>query len=1212
MKLKKLEINGFKSFHEKETIQFPLGISAVVGPNGCGKSNLIDALRWVMGEQSVKQLRGKAMEDVIFSGANGKPPLNMAEVSLILINDNGSAPEEFRDYAEIMCTRRLYRSGESAYFLNKRPCRLKDIHNLFLGSGLGSKSYAMIQQGNIGAIIDAGPDERRFFIEEAAGVTRFKRRKDEALQKIESTHQNLLRLTDITTEIKRQMTSLKRQARKAELYQKYQKQIRQLDILISIHKQDDYKHQIDETAMLLKNLQDTDVAHTTRLKQIDAAVEEIKLKRWQKDQTIAELKSRRFETQRRLDRTENDLSHYRQDMERMAEEIAKLTSSHGELEGKDLDMTTEIDIVEKQITTLHNEEKQIRLKLDQEKVATAEIQETVSVLNQELEADKSELMDLVTQEARYKNIYQNVTSNKQNLKRRLKRLDEEALQSQQQVNECQRILKEAQAQFDAFEYKINNITDYVKVLQIQLEEKKQALAKQVKQVQTLELDRNKTRSQHSTLKKMADNFEGFKDGVKAIMRKRSSEEGAEDAELKKLRTEGLISIMADTIEPKPSFEIPVEAVLGEILQHIIVKDQKTGVGFIHYLQSHHAGRSGFIPVSGIKPLKSGDQKKPDPSRLLLNHVSVKPGFEAIAQALLGHVVLAEDIDEAEKIFSSNGTLQTVVTKRGDVVSHQGILVGGSKEKLSGILEKRQELKQLEHELADFDKASSAARLVQQKMESDLRESESLLQHQIEKKNGLLHDRTEAEKDVYKASEDLKHAKRRYDIICLEQEQLLGEENDLDEELSKYESAATEISVAVKAAQDKVTANSERISVFSLDMDRFNQTIVDLKLELTALSARIENNNNTLSRLKTFREDGILRLQAISRDLHQKKQQQVTSNQKLEELSVILSTLYDELKHLEQELESHEVNYQAIEAELKNNDSRVSEIQTQKEALSQKIRVLEIEQSERHIQRSNISNRLTEQYRCDIEDLRIEVDLLLENQQTPLAEMEEALYTLRTKISRIIDVNLSAIKEYNQLQNRFVFLNEQRDDLISALDDLQTVIKKINRITQERFMKTLDEVNQKLKEVFPRLFEGGSAQLVLAEPDKPLESGLAFMIYPPGKKITRMSLLSGGEKALSAIAFIFSIFLIKPASFCLMDEIDAPLDDVNIYRFNNLLQIIGEKSQIIMITHNKKTMEFADKLFGITMVNKGISKVVSVNLNQPDSTAATTSEQVISV
>jgi len=523
MKLKKLELNGFKSFIEKNSIEFPPGISAVVGPNGCGKSNVVDAIKWVMGEQSVKQLRGKSMEDVIFSGTNGKPALNMAEVSLTLVNDNGDAPEEFNDFTEIMLTRRLYRSGESAYFINKQQCRLKDIHNIFMGSGMGTKSYSVIQQGNIGVITDAGPEERRVFIEEAAGITRYKTRKKEALRKIQATNQNLLRVTDIIAEIKRQMAGLKRQAKKAERYKKHQRRIRELDIGISLHYYDEYTHKIDEADRVLTNLKDTDVEDTTRLKKLDAEVEKIKFQRSEKNQEISNQKSRIFESQRNIDRMENDIDHFRKDVERLMSECGELESAHGKLEEKNRNLTSEVAQVESQNINIHGKIETVRSTIDRERSASQNIKDRVSVLNQELETCKADLMDLVAREAQYKNIYQNATSNKESLKRRLKIKDEEEALTHQKVEKLREKKVTVQQKFDSYKKEIHDLNDRLNRVKKQLEEKNKSLAEQVKRVQTVDLERNQARSSYTALKKMEDNFEWYKDGVRAIMKKNRAE-----------------------------------------------------------------------------------------------------------------------------------------------------------------------------------------------------------------------------------------------------------------------------------------------------------------------------------------------------------------------------------------------------------------------------------------------------------------------------------------------------------------------------------------------------------------------------------------------------------------------------------------------------------------------------------------------------------------
>jgi chromosome segregation protein len=1200
MKLKKLEINGFKSFVDKARIQFPPGISAVVGPNGCGKSNIIDAIKWVMGEQSVKQLRGKSMEDVIFSGSNGKPALNMAEVSLTLANDNGSAPEELKDFTEIMLTRRLYRSGESGYFINKQPCRLKDIHNIFLGSGLSSKSYAVIQQGSIGAMTDAGPEERRVIIEEAAGVTRYKTRKKEAISKVKATNENILRVSDIISEIKRQMAGLKRQARKAERYKKYQKRIRELDICLALRHYDEYTQQIDEADALLKDLNNTDIEHSTRLKKLDAALEKIKFDRTAKNQEISDQKSRVFETQRNIDRMENDKAHLFKDVERLTYEFAELESTRKNLEDKNKDLLAEVQEGENQNRNIQAEITSVRSTLDKELSASQHVKDKLSLLNQELETCKANLMDLVAREAQYKNIYQNAANNKESLKRRLKRIDEEELTTRRKVSELEDKNNRAQEHLNSYKTEIDDLKHRIDIIQKQLHEKNTALAKQVKRVQILELERNKAKSSYTALKKMEGNFEWYKDGVRALMKKKlDATKDVPTDNLQKEDGDGILGLMADILEPEPAYGTAVEAVLGESLQYILVENQGAAVDSIDYLQTTGAGRSGFIPISSVKNMTSDPDHDSDHPNYLLNHVVIKPGFEQIAEAFLGHVVVTADIREALDVFNKNGKLQTIVSQNGDLISHQGIMVGGSKDNLSGIIAKKRQIKDLENKIIKLDQKLQSARDQLKELESEVRNIESNLQKLRESENKAKQNEVEAEKALYKASEDLKSTIRHLEIVRLEQEQILGEESDVDEEVTKYNKAVSDIENQVKNAQDLVSEKLEHISIVSSDVEGFNQKTIDLRLELTTLNAKLENSSNTLKRLKEFQSDGIQRIEQISKELIQKKQKKHHLEEKIQEYEQTLSSMYDGMKLLEKALENNEADYHEIDEKLKESDNILSEIQNEREKILQKIRMVELEQSQRLIKRENIIGRLEESYHQPIPNLRAELEDLGIGKDLRVDEIEDQLTRTKNKIARFDDVNLGAIKEYEQLKERFDFLTEQRDDLLKALGDLHKVIARINKISQERFLKAFEEVNAKLKEVFPRLFEGGSATLVLTDPDDPLETGIEYMIHPPGKKLTRMSLLSGGEKALSAIALVFSIFLIKPAAFCLMDEIDASLDETNVFRFNDLLQIIGEKSQIIMITHNKKSMEFADTLFGITMEKRGVSKIVSVNLN-PDS------------
>ncbi|MGD8251440.1 MAG: chromosome segregation protein SMC [Desulfobacterales bacterium] len=1187
MKLKKLEINGFKSFIDKASISFPSGISAVVGPNGCGKSNILDALRWVMGEQSVKQLRGKSMEDIIFAGASGKPPTNLAEVSLTLLNDNGSAPEEWRDYSEIMITRRLYRSGESAYFINKQPCRLKDILNVFLGSGLGSKSYAIIQQGNIGAITDAGPDERRLFIEEAAGVTRFKQRRTEALRKLNATNQNLYRLNDIVSEIKRQMSGLKRQARKAELYNSFQERIKDLDVRLSIHRFDEFTRHYDDARNRLMQLKDVDLSHANTINTIDAAVEDIKLRRFQKSQEVAEQRSRQFDLQRSIDKLESGLSHMTGDGERLSAEIGALEETRGQLAGKNTKIAEDIVEVDQQKTAIESDILDIRKTLEREQTQSTDLANHFDTLKRRLDADKNRLMELVAQEAKVTNIHLNAQNNKESLKRRLKRIDEEVVQASRSVVDHTAAERERRESLAVVRRDLDQLDTRLTDIRARLEVKGKALSTQVKTVHTLELERGDIRSRYQALKKMETNLDWYRDGVKAIL-KVSGDNAT--------RLPGVRGIVADALQPEPGYEAAVEAALGEWLQFVMVDDQSTGLEAMTFLQSRSAGRCGFVPLASVRGMDAHHSLElPSGTSRLLDHVTVAPEYQTAAEALLGHVVVAESASAAVLLFNQNGAVRSLVTVSGDVVTHQGLMSGGGAEKLSGILEKKQEIHQLEESLAVMDHRVTDARGHQDLLETETRHLEIDLQGLVEERNTLSQDVMEEEQRLYKATEDLKNARRRLEIVQLEQEQLLGEESDIDDEIARHHELLAQVSSEVKAAQDQVSSNSVESQTLARQMEAFNQKVTDIKLQLTAMNAKLESSASTLRRLKEFQEDGSKRYNDLLEEVAAKKNRLAGIRQKSRDDRETLALRYDELNQLTQHLELNEVEYQEIDHRLKERDAEIAELKTRREKTLENLRLLELEASELNLKRENISQRIEERYHRPLIQFKADLPVGEGDNDWTVEAMEAELERCRKKIAAIQDVNLGAIKEYEQLKTRFDFLCAQRDDLNQAIEDLHKVIRKINRITQERFLDTLNQVNEKLVEVFPRLFQGGSAKLVMTDPSQPLDTGVEFMIHPPGKQLTRMSLLSGGEKALSAIAFIFSIFLMRPTSFCLLDEIDAPLDDANVSRFNNLLKTIGENSQIIMITHNKRSMEFADTLFGITMEKKGISKVVSVNL-----------------
>ncbi len=1189
MKIRELHIAGFKSFVDKTIVAFPEGISAVVGPNGCGKSNIVDAIRWVMGEQSVKMLRGKSMEDLIFSGTEKRPPLNMAEVTLTLINDNGNTPEQYREFSEIMVARRLFRSGESTYLINKHPCRLKDIHDLLMGSGVGSRTYAVIEQARITTLIDAGPEERRFFVEEAAGTTRYKSRKNEAIRKIERTQQNLVRINDVITEVKRHINSLKRQARKAERYKLYQKQIERLEVGLATYHYKNISAEMRETEALLGSLRDTDVKHGSQLAKLDAAIEQIKQQRAAKDREISESKAKKYQLQRTLDKLEGDLEYGSKELGRLIIEADQLKVEIKEIEDKDHEISLECRNLDERALALQEQIEKITETVKQKEPAERDLKDGLAGLNQTLETKKAELMDLATRKAAYQNTLQNMSRNKTSLARRLEHINKEKGQAEAGLVSLQKGLTKVSEHLNTLKDDLREISESLEALNNLLLTKRQDLGQQVRKVQIMESEKHKIRSRHTALKKMDENYEWYKKGIRAIMRGLNSQDPEQT---------GIHGLVADVIEAEPSYEDAVEAALGETLQYVIVRDQEGGMAAIDYLRAQSAGRGGFIPIKGLRPIMDADTTAPvrassfDSLSPLIGHMKIKEGYEHLVQSLVGHVVVAENLKAALELWNRNGLRQTVVTGKGDRVSPEGILIGGSPDNAaSGILAKKREIRELGKQLSQLETSTAEAKSGQERLQAETIE----LERQIQKARQIQHQKSQQEmgleKDHYRLGEELKHAKDRLRILDLEAQQIKGEKTDLDRELSGYQEVLSELSDGIQTTESAIVQKSGEIKKASEGLESLNQILLGLRLDLTKVQAQHDNAQNDLRRLRNFQDEALEKLSYQTRQLKQREEDKIAVEQRLTRDRDKIAHLYAELKTVKDASDEMEAEYRTIEGMLEENDRALSDVRSTQQQALQKIQQLELKQAERRMRREHLVSRIQESYHRNIESSGHEDD----TGGLSVEEIEGALVRYREHITRMGDVNLAAIQEYETLEERYRFLTEQRDDLLRAIEALRRVIRKINRTSLKQFMKTFRAVNEKLQEVFPGLFEGGTAKLVLTDPKRPLESGVSFFVHPPGKKLTRMSLLSSGEKALAAIALVFSLFLIKPSAFCVFDEIDAPLDDANAHRFNHLLRKIGKESQVIVITHNKQTMEVADALFGVTMEDKGISKLISINM-----------------
>jgi chromosome segregation protein len=1194
MRLLKLEITGFKSFQNRATLVFPKGITAVVGPNGCGKSNIVDALRWVMGEQSVKQLRGKSMEDLIFSGADGKQPLNMAEVSLLIDNSDtsGAGPEpsapSMAAYTEIMVTRRLYRSGESVYMINRQACRLKDIHNLFLGSGTGKNSFAVIQQGNIGALTDASPEDRRYFIEDAADITKYKERKKDTLSRIRTTRENLTRISDIMAELKKRLSTLERQAAKAKKYKEYKTRVKTLEISIALWNFETISRDIREKTAAHDKATEADRMLDASILAVESLQNTVRQQLADKKQVLSGLTQNRFDVQRSLDKKETDLDVTGREIRRLVREIKEVRKKRLDVSEKNEALSFEIETersvhgdTDGQIT-----EKEKGLALESEKL------ETLRKERDDLEKERKELnqsrMILAGEEAKCASVLAGAEQRKTGLARRLRQVDEELYLAEKDLSEARRNKEktekdaaEAHRETDVLFREKAQAGEALKTARLERDGYRSDLRR-------FEIELSAHSSRFATLKAMEDQFGWYESGVKSLLTR-----------MKEKGDTAVHGVLADRLRPARGFEKPVEALLGDVLQYILVDSSDKSVELVRDLESHNDGRCGFIALESLQDVPETDV--PDGASALIDRIEFKKEDERLVRSVINNAMICPDLETAVDLRKKHLSTSPMVTLDGEVITERGLIVSKSTGNGGSIFEKKNELDEIGKAVSEWEAKKNT--LAGETMEAENRVNQALLDES--RLSGLLaqaeKDRTRMDKELFMAAETLRQAERKRDVLGAEQERLQGDAEDIDSDIEKKTSDLASVRRKIRENEERLSRQGESAQGASDTMERQSSVIIQLRMELARMTAERDNRMSSLKRLEHFLDESSKRLSRLMQEESGKKEQTRTHSSERNRFRADREELKKLITSLSAETEARRGELSLVEKELKEKESEKSHLEKMRHREQETMRILDLELSQLKIRRENITARIEEKYHHRINQYKLEFDenehdrIDVSTLNIPFLEAE--LEDLNTRIIQLGDVNLASIAEYDEVKERHDFMEIQEKDLVKSLEDLETIIEKINGISQERFLATFDAINEKLATLFPTLFEGGSAWLSLTDPAKPLETGVELMIQPPGKKLTRLSLLSGGEKALSAIAFVFSIFLIKPSSFCIMDEIDAPLDDANVTRFNNMVRHIGEQSQILVITHNKVTMEFADILFGVTMEKKGVSRIVSVSLTE---------------
>ncbi|NMC73037.1 MAG: chromosome segregation protein SMC [Geobacteraceae bacterium] len=1177
MIISRLEIHGFKSFADRVSLTFDKGITGIVGPNGCGKSNIVDAIRWVMGEQSAKTLRGKSMEDTIFGGSETRKPLGMTEVSLAFSTEDGRIPAKYLNFSEIQVTRRLFRDGESEYLLNGTPCRLMDIAELFMDTGAGAKAYSIIEQGKIGMILSSRPEERRLIIEEAAGVTKFKARKQVALKKIEATRQNLSRIGDILAEIRRQMNTLQRQAKKAEKFREYReelKEIEQLFLVRSYLSLDRERRRIEEELAQLRErhgdaLRELE-SHTLALEERKTGLleEEKGLNGIQED--IFRIRSAITVLENRNGFERNGLASLEDRLERFSRELAVDGMRAAEAE-------EELLRLEEQADTLLRE-----LAVEEEGRAEAEecleqLVEEERILARSLEGHRRELFGIVSEISRFSNQYAAAAKRLASLGEQTERSQREAVVLQEKLHEATERVRDLESSFA----RLTESRAKAESVLAELREREAGLRAALDAAERSfhgERDRlSKASSRLHSLQELEAQFEGYGRGVRTLFRS--------DTFSGRLK-----GVVADILEVDEEFEIALEAALSDRLQYIICEGEADARAAVSFLRHGSGGRCSLIPRD--LPSAHVPPERPDGAVPLLDRVAVPGEYRALAETLLDRVFLVDTLDIAFDLGARFPGM-SFVTRDGDMVTAGGILHGGSMEGAQhGLIHKKRRIKELSLEVAALTARVAELDAEREQLRAEVRTTEDSLRMRRQELHRLEIQLVNDEKDLQRAREECQRLGERIAVRELEDEQLRGERESLEREM---EAAFRERS-AREAGKEKAEDELARLQA-SLEAGR--QRIAEARESVTARkvrSASLREKRESSLTAATRVAEGIRELGARRSHLESELENGSRERDRIRESLAAgeqeLRRLLCEQQRLEEEVAAIRSRYEAQAALVDEGERQVKELRSAAENLSRQVGEKNLGMAETVMRLQNLEETVVDKYRVSISDLiprfagRDDDEGKTRDRQAELAGLIEG----------IGEVNLTAIEEFREIESRFEFLSGQKTDLEESLHGLQQAIQRINRTTRKRFLDTFLQVNEKFQEVFPRLFCGGRAELRLTNEQDLLETGIDIVIQPPGKRLQNVNLLSGGEKALTAVALMFAIFLIKPAPFCLLDEVDAPLDEANIGRFNEMVREMSSFSQFIIITHNKATMTNTDVLYGVTMEEPGVSKLVSVKLS----------------
>ena len=1206
--LKNLTALGFKSFADKTSLDFQPGMTAIVGPNGCGKSNVSDAVRWVLGEQSAKALRGSGMADVIFNGTDNRKALGMAEVSLTLggiDTDQLKAAGVDLPYNEVTVTRRIFRDGASEFFINKVACRLKDIQQLFMGTGMGRASYGIMAQGNITQIISSKPDDRRMVFEEAAGITRFKTQKKEALRKLDYTEQNLLRVSDTIREVKRQIGSLQRQAGKARRYKEFMDELQRLESQFARHQLGEFQETIRQCEQAISKFKGRADDFTGTIEREEASIDQARQQRGVIEKQVNEAQEKGANLQAELERLESRIQFSHERIQELDEQEAKAHEDIAQAEQRRSEAEQELAELEGKLGNADNTVGDKRRAVDEKQATCDALEEELGQRQEALRQAQSESFSVAQELTRVRNEINSIDLQKRGNTVRLEKLSSEKTQLEEEEARLRERLGQFSSDVESRRTTAQSHRGTVEERQQRLAELQGILAKLTGELDELLRVQAGKRSRLNVLQQLQASNEGVSAGAQAAISE----------------SEAALGLLADQIRVPEEHVVAVEAALGRHLQLVITRQAADAKSILTSLSEGKKGRADIVALDLVS---GGTPSAIDVAKLevfggvaALGQVGCDDAFRPLLERLLGRLVIVPDLDAAMRGREQHCDLD-FVTCAGELLSRHGVFSGGrgNGNASASLLARKNEIAGLGKELEGLVK--NVDELSREK--GDLQGEQTALQAGLQQEQAELRQQEvsiASSEGELKALENSKRVlSQKIEAVKFELESLAGLESEgsdkrdqlaaelvsLEEREKSSNALVGEVGGVVEGLRGRRDVANAELTEVKVGLASEEQLLASFRRQLEPLNVRIGELKQLIAQRRSDIEATGNKKTQTEKDIADSTQRIVAVRSEREQSSEIITGLLSQKAEADQKVEKREVSLRSVREELSASQERRSK--------------LEVELAQNNMMAENLCERIQEKYQIVLQEVEAECLKVIEDDSGSLkvevatdSEAEglepdwervgEKVAELQDRIDRMGPVNLVAIEEYKETEERYAHLTRQHDDLVKAKEQLLEIIEQINTETTEMFRATFEKIRTNFRELFTEVFEGGKADLVLVDEEDVLNSGIEIVARPPGKKLQSITLLSGGEQTMTAVSLLFSIYQVNPSPFCLLDELDAPLDESNINRFIRVLKRFLDQSQFLIITHNKRTISMADTLYGVTMQEHGISKIVSVKFQETE-------------